>query len=145
MKRTYDQELCPVARSLDVVGERWTLLVLRDIMNRRRKFKELLETCEGISPNLLADRLKRLEERGMIERRFYSDHPPRAEYRLTDKGKAFVPVIQELYKWGREWEPRDGVLEPTLEEIIANPELAPVYTQAKARETRKMPNKLPAS
>lgn len=139
MPRSYEQETCPIARSLDVVGERWTLLVLRDIMNRRRKFKELLESCEGISPNLLADRLKRLEERGMIERRFYSDHPPRAEYRLTEKGKAFAPILQELYKWGREYEPLEGVVEPTLEEIIADPTLAPVYRRF--GETAKMPNK----
>lgn len=125
MSRTYAQEICPIARTLDVLGDRWTLLVLRDIINRRRKYSELLESCEGISTNLLADRLKRLEERGMIERRFYSEHPPRAEYRLTAKGKAFVPVMQEMYKWGREYEPREGIVDPSLEDIIRDPSLAP--------------------
>jgi DNA-binding HxlR family transcriptional regulator len=105
-KRTYrGQEYCPVARTLEIVGDRWTLLVLRDIFLHRRKFNEILESLEGISPNLLADRLKRLEETGMLTRRFYSDHPPRAEYWLTDKGKAFGKVIQSLKDWGEAWEP----------------------------------------
>ena len=109
-KRTYaDQDWCPVARTLDIVGDRWTLLVLRDIMLRKRKFKEILESL-GCSPNLLADRLKRLEAEGMIERRFYSDHPPRAEYRLTDKGKAFSHVVAAMRDFGETWIPSD--LEP---------------------------------
>ena len=109
MSRTYaSQEYCPVARTLDIVGDRWTLLVLRDIFRRKRKFSELLESLEGISPNLLADRLKKMEAQGMLERRFYSDHPPRAEYRLTDKGKAFGDVIQAMFEWGEKYEPREN-------------------------------------
>ncbi len=107
MSRTYgSQDYCPVARTLDIVGDRWTLLVLRDLGRGYRRFNELLQSCEGISTNLLASRLKKLEERGMVERSFYSDHPPRAEYRLTAKGKAFSTVLRALYDWGTTYDPR---------------------------------------
>ena len=107
-KRVYEgQDWCPVARTLDIVGDRWTVLVLRDIFQRKRKFKELMESLQGISPNLLADRLKRLEDRDFVFRRFYSDHPPRAEYLLTDKGKAFAPVLVALRDFGDAWEPSE--------------------------------------
>jgi DNA-binding HxlR family transcriptional regulator len=109
MPRSYaSQEFCPVARTLDIVGDRWTLLVLRDISLGHTRYNELLESCEGISTNLLADRLKRLEERGMLERFFYSDHPPRAEYRLTEKGQDFTEVLRAIYRWGTKHEPRDA-------------------------------------
>lgn len=105
--RSYSsQDYCPVARTLDVVGERWTMLVLRELSWGRKRFSELLETLSGISTNLLSDRLKRLEENGMVERVFYSDHPPRAQYRLTEKGRAFVPVLVAMRAYGEAWEPR---------------------------------------
>ena len=106
--RTYEtQEHCPVARTLNIVGDRWTILVLRDLSWGRRRFSKLLESLGGISANLLSDRLKRLEESGMVDRVFYSDHPPRAEYRLTAKGKAFVPVLVAMRAYGEEWEPNN--------------------------------------
>ena len=105
MQRTYKtQEACPVARSLDVIGDRWTLLVLRDLVLGRGKFKDLLESLQGISPNLLAQRIKLLEEQRIVERVFYSDHPPRAEYCLTDKGKELVPVLRAMAEWGYKYE-----------------------------------------
>jgi DNA-binding HxlR family transcriptional regulator len=105
-QRTYDtQAHCPVARTLDVVGDRWTILILRDLSWGRLRFSALLESLQGISANLLSDRLKRLEERGMVDRVFYSDHPPRAEYKLTAKGRAFVPVLLALREYGEQWEP----------------------------------------
>ena len=108
MPRTYaSQEFCPVARTLDIVGDRWTLLILRDISPGHTRFNELLESCAGISTNLLSRRLKKLEERGFVERAFYSDHPPRAEYRLTDKGKDFRHVLRAMYQWGVKHEPRE--------------------------------------
>lgn len=106
--RTYEtQQHCPVARTLDIVGERWTFLVLRDLSWGRMKFGELQESLQGISANLLSERLKKLEEHGMVERVFYSDHPPRAEYKLSAKGKAFVPVLKAMRAYGDEWEPRE--------------------------------------
>jgi DNA-binding HxlR family transcriptional regulator len=108
MKRTYSsQETCPVARTLDIVGDRWTLLVLRDLSLGYTRYSELLESCGGISTNLLSDRLKKLERRGFVERVIYNDHPPRAEYRLTEKGLDFGQVLRAMYKWGRTHEGRD--------------------------------------
>ncbi len=105
MERVYNsQEWCPVARTLDILGDRWTMLVVRDLFLGQSKFSDMLESLEGISPNLLADRLKRLERRGIVERVFYSDHPPRAEYCLTEKGNELGPVIQAMAEWGITYE-----------------------------------------
>lgn len=107
-QRTYEsQQHCPVARTLDVVGDRWVMLILRDLSWGRQRFSALLTSLKGISANRLAERLKRLEEHGMVERVFYSEHPPRAEYRLTTKGRAFVPVLVAMRRYGDEWEPRE--------------------------------------
>ena len=103
------QESCPVARTLNVVGDRWTILVLRDLSWGRKRYGELLESLAGISTNLLADRLKRLEESQMVEQVRYSDHPPRADYRLTEKGRAFVPILVALKAYGDEWEPQSAL------------------------------------
>ena len=104
--RKYEsQQHCPVARTLDVVGDRWTLLILRDLSWGRAKFSALQASLDGIPANLLSERLKRLEQSGMIERVFYSDHPPRAEYKLSAKGKAFVPVLIAMRSYGEAWEP----------------------------------------
>jgi DNA-binding HxlR family transcriptional regulator len=93
---------CPVARALEIIGERWTILILRDlIIDGPRKFQDLLDSLSGISPNTLSARLKRLEDSGIIERRFYEDHPPRAEYVLTEKGRDLRPVLRTLRDWGQ--------------------------------------------
>lgn len=105
--RLYEtQDGCPVARTLNVVGDRWTILVLRELSWGRKRYSQLLEALRGISTNLLAERLKKLEEAGMIHQVPYSHHPPRFEYRLTEKGRAFVPVLQALRDYGERWEPR---------------------------------------
>ena len=117
MSRVYaSQEFCPVARTLDIVGDRWTLLVLRDIGLGHTRYNQLLESCSGISTNLLSDRLKKLEERRFVERVLYSDHPPRAEYRLTEKGEDFGHVLRAMYRWGTKHEPRDT--DAQLTEIV---------------------------
>jgi DNA-binding HxlR family transcriptional regulator len=104
MTRTYEsQEYCPVARTLDVIGDRWTLLILRDVTHGITKYSDMLESLKGISPNLLAQRLKRLEKEGVLERSFYSDHPPRAEYKLTKKGRDLTPVLSSMAEWGYEY------------------------------------------
>jgi DNA-binding HxlR family transcriptional regulator len=101
MATTYDPQ-CPVARTLEIIGERWTMLILRDlIIEGPRKFQDLLTSLSGISPNTLSARLKTLEDHGLVERRFYEDHPPRAEYVLTEKGRDLRPVLQTLRDWGR--------------------------------------------
>ena len=98
---TRPAEHCPVARSLDAVGDRWSLLILRDLLlDGARKFSDLQASLDGISPNTLSARLKKLEEHGILERRFYGEHPPRAEYALTRKGRELGPVVKALREWG---------------------------------------------
>jgi DNA-binding HxlR family transcriptional regulator len=106
MSRPLDPR-CPVARSLDIIGERWTLLILRDlILNGPRRFQDFQKRLSGISPNTLSARLKTLEDAGVIERRFYDQHPPRAEYVLTESGEALRPVLRALREWGETHAPR---------------------------------------
>jgi len=102
LERTYETQAgCPVAGTLDVIGDRWTILIIRDlVLGKSGKFKDLLESLHGISPNLLADRLKRLEREGIVERFFYSDHPPRAEYRFTPKGGELGSIVRAMARWG---------------------------------------------
>src|SRR5947207_10933638 len=99
MPKVYGQR-CPVAKTLEVVGDRWTLLVVRDLLGRTRRFQDLQASLPGIAPNILSDRLKLMEEHALITRHFYSDHPPRAEYELTDKGKELGVVVGALAAWG---------------------------------------------
>jgi DNA-binding HxlR family transcriptional regulator len=100
--KSYQQEGCPVARTLDLVGERWTLLVLRDLLlHGPRRFQDFQESLPGLAPNTLSARLKAMEASGLVVRRQYSDHPPRLEYQLTDKGKSLGPVLKALREWGQ--------------------------------------------
>ena len=100
MPDTYGLD-CPLARALDIIGERWTVLILRDLfLDGARKFQDFEDSLTGISPNTLSARLKRLEDGGIIERRFYEEHPPRAEYVLTAKGRELGPVMKALRAWG---------------------------------------------
>ena len=92
---------CPVARTLDVIGERWTLLILRDLfLFGRRRFRDLERSLAGISPNTLSARLQHLERRNVVVCQPYSEHPPRAEYTLTEEGRALGPVLKALKVWG---------------------------------------------
>ena len=101
MEPKYDLT-CPVARTLDVIGERWTILILRDLFKREPlRFQDLERSLEGVSPNTLSARLKGLTDRGIIDRRFYEQHPPRAEYFLTEKGRTLGPILKALYEWGQ--------------------------------------------
>lgn len=102
MARSYEQKGCPVARTLDVIGERWTILILRDLfLKGPRRFQDLQESLAGVAPNTLSARLKDLEARGIVARRLYSEHPPRLEYQLTEKGRTLGPVMKALREWGR--------------------------------------------
>jgi DNA-binding HxlR family transcriptional regulator len=91
---------CPVAKTLDIVGERWTLLIIRDLLKfKTRKFQDFEESL-GVAPGILSERLKVLEDEGIVARGFYSTHPPRAEYSLTAKGLELRMVIGALATWG---------------------------------------------
>lgn len=93
---------CLVARSLDIVGDRWTLLIIRDMLfAQKRRYGDFLDSDEGITTNILAERLKRLQHEGLVEKELYSQHPPRWEYLLTAKGKALEPAIRALFDWGK--------------------------------------------
>ena len=91
---------CPVACVLDIVGDRWSLLVIRDLMRGKRRYAEFLASPEGIPTNILADRLKRLKKAGVITSRRYSQHPPRVEYLLTGKGEDLRPIMRAMADWG---------------------------------------------
>ena len=98
-KKDYGQR-CPVAKTLEIVGDRWTLLVVRDLLGGTRRFQDLQTGLPGLAPNILSDRLKLMEKHGLVARRLYSDHPPRAEYALTAKGQELGVVIGALAAWG---------------------------------------------
>lgn len=91
-------ESCPVARGLSVIGDRWTVLVLRDCFQGVRRFEQFQQRLEVTRP-VLADRLRKLEEAGVLRRVKYQDRPPRHEYRLTDAGRELYPVLVSLIKW----------------------------------------------
>ena len=92
---------CPVARTLDVIGQRWTLLILRDLLvHGGCRFQDFQNSLDGIAPTTLSERLKTLERHGIVERRFYTEHPPRAEYVLTPKGRELGPIVRAMRDWG---------------------------------------------
>jgi len=98
--RKYDLD-CPVAHTLDHIGERWTILILRDLLRHGpRRFQDFEASLSGITPSVLSSRLKELEDREIVTRRLYSQHPPRPEYLLTAKGRELRPVLRALKRWG---------------------------------------------
>src|SRR5215213_5631670 len=97
--RGYDNQVCSIAGALELVGERWTLLILRDVFLGVRRFDDFQRDL-GIARNVLQSRLERLVEEGVLERRQYQDRPVRHEYRLTEKGMDLWPVVVALMKWG---------------------------------------------
>lgn len=99
---TSNEAGCSIAATLDIIGDRWTLLVLRDVFRGVRRFSDLVEDL-GIAKNLLSDRLKRLTEHGVIERVPYQNRPVRYEYRLTRKGAELSPALIALMHWGDRW------------------------------------------
>jgi len=94
------RSVCPIARTLELVGDKWSLLLIRDMRFGKRTYGELLDSPEGIPTNILADRLKRLEEAGLAERAEYQDRPVRYAYTLTEKGQDLGNVLLALKRWG---------------------------------------------
>lgn len=93
---------CPVARTLDLIGDRWTLLIIRDLFLGKTRFSAFRRSRPAPPPKLLSQRLLRLEQHGLVERVVYSERPLRAEYRLTPKGRTLSPVMAALAAWGLE-------------------------------------------
>lgn len=101
---------CPVACTLDLLGDRWTLLVVRDLMLGRERFKEFLAAPEGIPTNILADRLERLQAAGIVETTAAADGSRHSAYALTTKGRALKTVLAAIRDWGLAWEPATRVM-----------------------------------
>jgi len=101
MPKAYNINSCPVARTLDLIGERWTILLLRDLLlHGPRRFQDFQESLPGVAPNTLSTRLKSMEDHGLVRREMYNERPPRLEYVLTDKGKSLGPIVKAMRDWG---------------------------------------------
>ena len=94
------RSLCPVAGALDIVGDKWTLLVVRDLLLGKTTYSELQKSPEKIPTNILAERLKRLEQAGVVSRQLYQQRPPRYAYHLTDKGRDLGRILVAMVEWG---------------------------------------------
>jgi DNA-binding HxlR family transcriptional regulator len=102
---------CPVCRTADLVCGKWTLLLVRELAEGRSRFCELERSLTGISPRTLSLRLRALEEEGIVERHTFPEVPPRVEYALTPKGRALLPIIEDMRAWGMEWLGADSAVE----------------------------------
>ena len=101
-RKSFGSMTCPIARSLERVGEWWSILILRDAFRGLTRFDQFQKSLD-IAPNMLTRRLNALVESGLLERRAYSEHPPRHEYVLTERGRDLMPILGELARWGYEW------------------------------------------
>ena len=100
---------CPIANVLDLVGDKWSLLIVRDMLiHDKHRYGDFLASSEGITTNILADRLKKLEAYGLLEKTPYQHNPVRHEYYLTEKGQALRPMIMEMVNWGLTYIPGTG-------------------------------------
>lgn len=124
---------CSVARTLDVIGDKWSLLILRDAFYGVRRFEDFREDL-GVARNVLTDRLQKLVARGVLERRLYEERPQRYEYRLTEKGRALVPLLLAMIAWGDRWENDAGIPPVTLTHTTCGKETHPVVTCAECGE-----------
>ena len=103
MLAVHETPTCSVAGAAEIVGSKWTVLIIHDLSEGPRRFTELEHSCAGISPRTLAERLRWLESEGVVVRRSYAESPPRVEYELTEKGQALLPIIDEMRRFGHEW------------------------------------------
>ncbi len=100
--------LCPVSRTANILGLRWSAEILYEfLVHETRRFQELQDTLEGIAPNTLSNRLKLFEDYGVLVRRYYEEHPPRAEYVMTETGKKLGPIFKAMRDWGICIQPKD--------------------------------------
>jgi DNA-binding HxlR family transcriptional regulator len=120
---------CPVCRTAEIVCSKWTMLVIRDLAEGRSRFCELERSLQGISPRTLSLRLRALEEEGIVERRTFPEVPPRVEYALTEKGRALLPIIENMREYGRRWLPE---VEGCDEVVATEPEPAATEPAAAA-------------
>jgi DNA-binding HxlR family transcriptional regulator len=100
---TVHDATCAVACCAEIIGAKWTALLVHDLSEGPRRFSELEHACPGISPRTLSERLRWLEQEGIVERRSYAETPPRVEYELTSKGTGLLPIIAEMRRFGHDW------------------------------------------
>ncbi len=103
MNPVHDSTCCSVAATAEIIGAKWTALLVHDLSEGARRFSELEHSCTGISPRTLSERLRVLESEGIVERRSYAESPPRVEYELTAKGEALLPIIDAMREFGHDW------------------------------------------
>ncbi|MGI9603316.1 MAG: winged helix-turn-helix transcriptional regulator [Acidimicrobiales bacterium] len=132
MRRTrFDEWPCPIARTTDLIGDWWTPLVMREAFLGCRRFDQFQESL-GVSRAVLTERLNRLVDEGMLTREQYDDRPPRFEYRLTDKGRAFWGVLAAMWRWGQDWLPDDA--DPELVDRDTGDAVVPVVVDQRTGE-----------
>ncbi len=102
MQPVHQSSTCAVAACAEIIGAKWTALLVHDLSEGARRFSELEHSCCGISPRTLAERLRTLEHEGLVVRRSYAESPPRVEYELTEKGEGLLPIISEMRRFGHE-------------------------------------------
>ncbi|OLB33748.1 MAG: helix-turn-helix transcriptional regulator [Chloroflexi bacterium] len=98
-----DETVCPIARTAEIIGGKWTLLIIRDLASGVKRFNQLERSLHGISPKTLSERLRSLEEEGIIIRQTFAEVPPRVEYSLTTKGRDLSIVIESMRSYGKRW------------------------------------------
>jgi DNA-binding HxlR family transcriptional regulator len=103
MNPVHDTTSCSVAACAEIVGAKWTAILVHDLSEGARRFSELEHSCSGISPRTLSERLRALEHEGIVVRRSYPESPPRVEYELTEKGQALLPIIDAMREFGHDW------------------------------------------
>ena len=131
--KPFSRSACAVANSLDIVGDKWSLLVVRDLLHGKRTYGELALSPERIPTNILADRLERLEGTGIVTRTPYQQRPVRYSYALTPKGSALGEVLLAFVRWGKQYIP--GTV--TLNQRLAGSEVAASATNSRRRRTKR--------
>jgi DNA-binding HxlR family transcriptional regulator len=121
----FPRSACPITATLDLIGDRWSLILIRDLLMGKRHYGDFLASPEGISTNILADRLKRLERDGLAVKRPYQANPLRYEYHLTEKGRALQPVLREICLWAQAHMPGTITPPPVFLEPPAQSDRAP--------------------
>jgi DNA-binding HxlR family transcriptional regulator len=120
MQSVHTTASCSVAACADVIGGKWTALIVHDLSEGARRFSELEHSCPGISPRTLSERLRQMEAEGIVLRHSYPESPPRVEYELTPKGRALLPIIDEMRRFGHDWGLVDDHGDPHADEPHAH-------------------------
>ena len=96
-------EMCPIEKTMDIIGKKWTIFILRDLLKGPKRFSQLQRSLQGVSPKTLSERLKDLEKEGILTKTIFPVIPPHVEYALTEKGMSLESILKEMKKWGQQW------------------------------------------